>query len=195
MFTGPSGIGKTTLAKWVSEEFNIPFISGSYYDLIGGNNHQEILSESPKDTYTKDWQLLNLRNKAFKDKTDFVTDRSFVDNAAYFWYKQDTHIEECELEHFISTCGSLMIEHCDILFMMGLYLENLHEWEMEDNKKRITNRYFQVHMNTLMTSIVTSEVEPWIGFYQYYYLDNLDLVVRKNLIRQVIREWKERHEK
>ena len=29
MFAGPSGIGKTTLAKWVAEENGMDFISGS----------------------------------------------------------------------------------------------------------------------------------------------------------------------
>ena len=34
MFVGPSGIGKTTLAKAVEEICGIPFISGSMSDLL-----------------------------------------------------------------------------------------------------------------------------------------------------------------
>ena len=34
MFVGPAGIGKTTLAKYISEKYGIPFISGSMTDLL-----------------------------------------------------------------------------------------------------------------------------------------------------------------
>ncbi len=30
MFVGPSGIGKTTLAKFIETKYGIPFISGSH---------------------------------------------------------------------------------------------------------------------------------------------------------------------
>ena len=32
MLAGPSGIGKTTIAKWISEKTGIEFISGSVSD-------------------------------------------------------------------------------------------------------------------------------------------------------------------
>ena len=34
MFVGPSGIGKTTLAKYVAKREDLPFISGSMSDLL-----------------------------------------------------------------------------------------------------------------------------------------------------------------
>lgn len=34
MFVGPSGIGKTTLAKYVAKREDLPFISGSMSDLM-----------------------------------------------------------------------------------------------------------------------------------------------------------------
>ena len=34
MFVGPSGIGKTTLAKFIETKYGIPFISGSMSDLM-----------------------------------------------------------------------------------------------------------------------------------------------------------------
>ena len=39
----------------------------------------------------EDYQVVNLRNKAYKSSMeqgiDFVTDRSYLDSAAYFTYK------------------------------------------------------------------------------------------------------------
>ena len=87
MFVGPSGIGKTTLAKYISEKYGLPFISGSMTDLLPATrdlSHIEILSLGSEAMYKSDFQLLNLRNKLFKDKEEFVTDRSYTDLAAYF---------------------------------------------------------------------------------------------------------------
>lgn len=191
MFCGPSGIGKTTLCKYIEEKYDIPFISGSYYDLINPNQtHKEILSECPKDTYERDFQLLTLRRNLFKGRESFVTDRSFVDNAAYFWYKQDTHQPECELEHFLEICRELMEEYCDILIMVPLFPDNFQEWKMEDNGKRITNRYYQIHMTSLMFLSLnyvyrdTMEYNPNV-----IVLGNYDLETRKEIIDTTIESW------
>lgn len=87
MFVGPSGIGKTTLAKAVEEICGIPFISGSMSDLLPATKditHSELLSLGSKSLQQSDYQLLTLRNRLFRDKETFVTDRSYADLAAYF---------------------------------------------------------------------------------------------------------------
>ena len=116
MFVGPSGIGKTTLAQAVAKKYDIPFISGSMSDLLPatkGISHNELLSLGSEAMYKSDFQLLNLRNKLFKDKENFVTDRSYADLAAYFWYKQSRNIPECEMEHFFCQCQELTENQCD----------------------------------------------------------------------------------
>lgn len=110
MFVGPAGIGKTTLAKYISEKHGIPFISGSMTDLLPATkdlSHIEILSLGSEAMYKSDFQLLNLRNKLFKDKEEFVTDRSYADLAAYFWYKQSKSLPECEMEHFFLSMSNI----------------------------------------------------------------------------------------
>ena len=95
MFAGPSGFGKTTLAKWVSEQSGVPFESGSLSDLIPQTkevSHKDMLARDAKDLYTEDFQLLNLRNKLFVDKDQYVSDRSYLDSAAYFLYKSSVYI-------------------------------------------------------------------------------------------------------
>ena len=64
-FAGPSGIGKTTLAKWISEEYKIPFISSSYSDLIPETKnitHEEMVN---MPLFMKEYQLLNKRRNLY----------------------------------------------------------------------------------------------------------------------------------
>ena len=61
-----------------------------------------MLSKDPTKLYREDYQILNLRNMLFRDKHEFVSDRSYLDSIAYFLYKQSDKIPSCEIEHFIS---------------------------------------------------------------------------------------------
>lgn len=158
MFVGPSGIGKTTLAKFIETKYGIPFISGSMSDLMPDTkemHHAEFLHQECGKLINKDYQLLNLRNKLFKDKETFVTDRSYVDLAAYFIYKQSTNIPECEVDAFLDICKDLTVQQCDLLIYLPLSMYNMKEWLMEDNKKRIINRYYQAQMSDIMGNLLT----------------------------------------
>lgn len=177
MFVGPSGIGKTTLARFIESKYGIPFISGSMSGLMPDTkemHHAEFLHQECGELINKDYQLLNLRNKLFKDKEIFVTDRSYVDLAAYFIYKQSTNIPECEIDTFLGICKDLTIQQCDLLIYLPLSMYNMKEWKMEDNHKRIQNRYYQTQMSDIMGNLLTqwnisSEIEvlvvPQLEFY------------------------------
>ena len=179
MFVGPSGIGKTTLAQYVAKSQNIPFISGSMSDLLPATkniSHNELLSLGSQAMQSSDYQLLSLRNRLFRGKEEFVTDRSYADLAAYFWYKQSRTIPECELEHFIGCCRASMEDQCDLAIFLPLNLCNYSDWEMEDNKKRITNRFFQIQISSLMGELLADwEISTLC-------LPSLDLEERKDQI-------------
>lgn len=179
MFVGPSGIGKTTLAQAVAKKYDIPFISGSMSDLLPATkdiSHNELLSLGSEAMYESDFQLLNLRNKLFRDKAEFVTDRSYVDLAAYFWYKQSRTRPECEMEHFFCYCQELMESQCDLAIFLPLNLSNYKDWPMEDNKKRIMNRFFQVQISSLMSELLANWEIPTVC------VENFDFCTRLNQI-------------
>lgn len=158
MFAGPSGFGKTTLAKWVSEQSGIPFESGSLSDLIPQTkevSHRDMLARDARDLYTEDFQLLTLRNKLFADKDIYVSDRSYLDSAAYFLYKQSTKQPACEVEHFFGLCSMLLAQQCDCLIFLNFLPELVNEWVTEDNNKRITSNYFQVEISSIMKTTLT----------------------------------------
>ena len=161
-FAGPSGVGKTTLAKWFEEQFKVEFISGSVSDLLPSTKeelHKDMLSHDKKDLYTQDYQILNLRNKLFATKESYVSDRSFLDSAAYFMYKQADTIPQCELEHFFELCKKCLVEQTDLLVVVGFTPYMVKNWVMEDNSKRILNKYFQAEISYIMRYIM----EEW-GF-------------------------------
>lgn len=153
MFAGPSGYGKTTLAEWLSARVNIPFESGSVSDLLPKTkevSHKDMLSRDFKELYTEDFQILNLRNKLFKEKEAFISDRSYLDSAAYFLYKQADKQPSCELDNFFGFCSMLLAQQCDCLIFLNFVPSLLTEWITQDNKKRITSNYFQIEISSLM---------------------------------------------
>lgn len=153
MFAGPSGYGKTTLAKWLSEQSGIQFESGSVSDLVPQTkelSHKDMLSRDYKELYTEDFQILNIRNKLFSEKESFISDRSYLDSAAYFLYKQADKQPSCELEHFFCLCSMLLTKQCECLVFLNFLPEVISDWVTEDNNKRITSNYFQVEISSIM---------------------------------------------
>lgn len=180
----------TTLAKYISEKYGLPFISGSMTDLLPATrdlSHTEILSLGSEAMYKSDFQLLNLRNRLFKNKAEFVTDRSYADLAAYFWYKQSKSLPECEMEHFFCQCQTLMEIQCDLAIFLPLNLDNYRGWDIEENGKRILNRYFQIQISSLMSELLANWEIPTVC------LSSLDLKERKEQIDYHInRIWKKK---
>ena len=124
MFVGPSGIGKTTLAKFIETKYGIPFISGSMSDLMPDTkemHHAEFLHQECGELI----------------------------------YKQSTNIPECEVDAFLDICKDLTVQQCDLLIYLPLSMYNMKEWPMEDNKKRIINRYYQTQMSDIMGNLLT----------------------------------------
>lgn len=157
MLTGCSGVGKTTLAKWININFGTPFVSGSYSDLVPetkNQKHSDMITKDPKEIYAQDLQVVNLRNKSFRDRDQFVSDRSYFDSVAYLIQKLAHNIRECDTESFITTCEHLMAEQCTHLIYIPFSTKFLSGWEMEDNKKRVLNRYYQFEVSQILNGVL-----------------------------------------
>lgn len=172
MFAGASGTGKTTFAKWIEEvhgklftgeqsEKQIPFLSGSVSDLVPDTKdmkHSEMLSRESKVLEMEDFLILNLRKRMFhqqiQDGKNFVCDRSFLDSAAYFLYKQSDKLPKCEVDYFIQLCRQLNSTYCSHLILFDFTPLMLEQWITEDNKKRITNNYFQMEISYIMKMVL-----------------------------------------
>lgn len=170
LFAGPSGIGKTSLANHISrcpidfglsDENEPVFVSGSISDLIPSTkamSHADMLNRPFTDLYKEDVQILNLRHKLFsqyvKEGTPYVSDRSFLDVAGYFIYKYSAKVCESEVRDFLKYCKQYTMADCSHLILLELTPNNMEDWSMEDNSKRILNRYFQVNISILMAEVL-----------------------------------------
>lgn len=170
MFAGASGTGKTTSAQYIeqahvmsqeTEKSSVPFLSGSVSDLIPQTKempHSEMLKRDSQTLQMEDFQILNLRKKLFQQQIDesnnFVCDRSFLDSAAYYLYKQADKLPKCEVEHFLSLCKQLTSIYCTHLILFDFTPTMLGDWIIEDNQKRITNNYFQMEITYIMKMVL-----------------------------------------
>lgn len=205
--TGCSGVGKTTLSKWIAQELDIEFISGSYSDLVPqtrNEKHSDMITKDPKVIYQQDNQVMNLRHKqlAFKDR--FITDRSYVDSIAYLINKLSVHIRQCDIEAFIGNCEALLSLECTHLIFIPFSLKFLNNWDIEDNNKRILNGYYQFQISQLIygildmmgyrkQSLISFVVDAEVGKIQVkgndisvLILDELDFEKRKQIVKRFI---------
>lgn len=156
-FTGVSGVGKTQISKWLANELNIPFISGSYSDLVPQTKnipHRDMILKTAEEIQAQDTQVLNLRNKLFASHDAYVSDRSYLDSAAYFINKLSHRIPECEVENFLEICRALTGVQISHLIFIPFTYDYVKNWQMEDNSKRVLNRYYQWEVSTLMYRIL-----------------------------------------
>nr|DAD91488.1 MAG TPA: AAA domain protein [Myoviridae sp. ctx322] len=153
--TGPSGMGKTTLAMDLARHLGIEFSSGSYSDLMPETRkmtHREMLELSPETKFQNDYQLLNLRNKLWNGKSTYVSDRSFMDSAAYMVNKVSQTIPECDLDSFVGACKTCLT-HCEAVIFLT-YPDKIHDWSIEDNHKRILNGYYQMQISQIIWGLL-----------------------------------------
>lgn len=181
MISGPSGIGKTTLAKDLADFLKIPFVSGSKSDLQPETKLVKQIDLIKEPSYDSELQLLNLRSKIFKQYNEFISDRGYLDNIVYTLYKLSHIIQTCEMESFEDMAYRLLYRDCTHLILLPFDYGCIKSFEIEDNNKRITNPYFQWMIYSIYISCLfdknTLSLErdqkweknyEYNGYYNYY---------------------------
>lgn len=170
VFAGPSGVGKTTIANFLSKELDIKFISGSVSDLLPKTKdmpHADMLARDSKDLYMEDYQILNLRNKIFsQEEESFVSDRSFLDSSAYFLYKQADKIPACEVEQFLDLAKMATLQSIDYLVLVDYTMDMFNNWVIENNNKRVISKYFQMEISRIMSMVLEIWGVKWDNVYR-----------------------------
>lgn len=157
MFFGPSGTGKTTLAKYIGEKYDLKFIDSSMKSLMSkfdGMNHLDIMNMESKQIYLDDLQLLNLRSKLFRDSDQFVTDRSYLDIIAYHIIKSSKNVVKCDSDTLLFNAVYLLFRDCTHLIFIPFTDNMIDNWVIEDNNNRILNPYFQWQVSLVMRGIL-----------------------------------------
>lgn len=158
LICGTSGIGKTTLAKYVAEKYNIPFLNGSstvLWKKYGVTCHKELLLlgiNEPEKGLEFQYELLDVRKKLLEGHDEYVTDRSIVDNLVYFLYQNAPYVSDKEVREYIRYCLSTFSiydrQNKWIFLTRQFYVGNEMPVITNDNK-RIENNYFQDVINDI----------------------------------------------
>lgn len=150
-FLGPSGIGKTTMAKWVSETYDIPFVTGSYSDLVPSTrklSHKEMMELDTHTQLNQDLELIRARVNSYKaHRNGMVSDRSLIDVFAYALLKYSNKVPTCDIDT-IQDWVSMNLYLVDLIIFMPYSIGD--HWAFEDNGKRVVNPYFQAMVSTIM---------------------------------------------
>jgi ABC-type oligopeptide transport system ATPase subunit len=151
--TGTSGIGKTTLAKYISQRYRIPFVEGSskvLWDKYHIKTHKELMDmaiKDPKLSLQFQIDLLEIRMQNMINNENLVSDRSFVDNFVYFLLQNSTGIPQEETEHYLGLCREYAKLCKDPKYIyLSHNLIDKDKFIIENDGKRIDNPFFQNHI-------------------------------------------------
>lgn len=153
---GPSGVGKTTLAKAISEKYNIPFVSTSgksLWAMFNINSHKELIDRTAADPmgFGMNYQiaLLEQRTAAIDGYSQFVTDRSPIDNLVYFLAQVASHATEEQTKKYIDVCELSMKRANKVI-----YIPFTREILLEDDGARIVNGYYQEYITSVFDLVI-----------------------------------------
>lgn len=186
LITGPSGMGKTTLAKWISQEWEIPFVSVSILRDIAKCNdiktHQDVIDLAKIDPDKHDllqWELLSERFQAFSahQRSGFVTDRGHIDSLAYV--RTQSYRDE-NWNKFLN-----LAKRMDRLFTHVIFIPFIEGWELEDDGKRIPNSDYQ----NLMTFMYEQQLGKFNRDKTCLILKATDFEVRKSYVEDYINKY------
>lgn len=148
---GPSGTGKTTLAKHLSEMLEIPYkplsatmvLEEMGIDMgIKGMGHRWLINNSSKN---EEWglqvqdRILESRRATIENMNDVIIDRTPVDNLVYAMYEVSHNSTEKWVEDYRKRCHDFFMTFDLIIFVPWTSTQG----DIEDNGSRIPNRYFQ----------------------------------------------------
>ena len=160
---GTSGIGKTTLAKHLSETLDIPFINGSssvLWDKYTISCHNDLLKMNvinPEIGLRFQYDLLHYRNELLQGLTSYVTDRTIVDNLVHFLFQNAPYLTDKQVEQYIEACiGSFDTQNKNnkwIFLTRDFYIGDEMP-KVPSDGKRIENNYFQDVINDIYDRVL-----------------------------------------
>lgn len=154
---GPSGVGKTTLSKHISKHLEIPFVDGSYSQLVPSTKnmkHQKMIDRDPSDIYKEYITLVQERVKAFGLNPSYISDRSFLDVLIYTIDILSSKLESCDIDFMNNLCKNMLLSNCSHLILLEYPASFIKEIPIEDNRKRIINPFYQWKISELFLYVL-----------------------------------------
>jgi len=143
-FTGASGTGKTTLAKYVSETFDLPLNPVGCRSTLKEMGFADIPAMEAAGSRARFQERLSTRKFIWEsDRTDFVTDRSGFDDLAYAML-------ECplDIQHDQIWRARRMLEDVDLIFWCPI---SVYQKLDGDPNRKVSSRYHAAFEQLLET--------------------------------------------
>ena len=194
--SGPSGVGKTTMANEISKQYGIPFIQGSsrvLWDKYKIKSHQHLIELCNNDLrFAVDFQyeLLEVRKELIKANDSFVTDRSPLDNLVYFLLNVSDRVDSNETMNYIHECTKSFPEKYIQIFL-GLTYGMLHQKGIEDDGFRINNIYYQLMVHNIFKGIIEGN---WLdmNMNRFEIIETWDREIRANKTDKLIKHYNDK---
>lgn len=176
-FTGPSGTGKTTLAKYLSEKTGIPFLPSSAGFILSdeskrslsdnhgysGEGHKNVIQLSmanPNFALEFQTRLLDDRISFLSDKPAFIVDRCEVDNMVYFLMQSAIHNTDEVNHEFIKKAVGQLCKYDRVIYIPST---NPREEGIENNGSRVSNWYYQKVVTAVFDKVALSMIPQIAG--------------------------------
>jgi hypothetical protein len=149
--SGCAGIGKTTLAKVLSERLKLPLIEELYEPLF---NPPGRFNGPPRQIADAFLQIFNTKKQLEEQHGSFVTDRCPVD-LCHLWMKRGLSVLEQETE-VIFEQGQQQVAQYDLLVILPAgVLEFVTEHEAGDSRRRAASQYIQMYNHASIIGLAT----------------------------------------
>lgn len=176
---GPSGTGKTTLAKVLEEYYELgKFVSGSskaLWDKYGIKCHRDIIERTvmdPKWGFDFQMELLDLRISLFEvnDDINIISDRSLVDNVIYFTLQNSPFEVTLNCEAYFKKAFS-SFRKGDWL-IVRYYPAQVTGFDnfIENDGMRLTNPFYHIAYQSLLERELIGLMEAGINVIKHPYV-------------------------
>lgn len=211
--TGTSGIGKTTLANYISKRRDIPFINGSstvLWDEYGIKSHKELLElgiNEPLKGLDFQYKLLSHREELVKGADSFVTDRTPIDNLVYFLYQNAPYLDDKQVKAYADACrfsfhrtSGYGNNDLKLIYLSRDFIKG-DAMAIEDDGKRINNHYYQDMMDKIFQHVLEKDYLKFKRdeyhfrkFREYNWEHRVNLVDifldhKRNKVQKFIQQW------
>lgn len=145
---GPSGTGKTTIAKYIASRYRMEYITGSSRELSGRfdiNSHQDIikLCANDPDKAISFYKSILSHREDIMDNNPYhiVTDRGIIDLMVYFTMQLAPFMGIFEVEKFMQACTDIL--GTDLNKQIFIFTPYTFKHAIKEEDRRIVNQEYQ----------------------------------------------------
>jgi len=166
---GTEGTGKTTLAKAVSEKYNIPYVD-ECARIISKETGIKVREDNSDKLYEFQIKCLEMKLKEESKYDEFIADRSTIDNLVYYlrWVAND---KDSELnEKYCRKCIQNIRTYDKIVLMEPKYLS------LVKDEIRTGNIWYRESIHFMLIGVLEEYVEDYIRMPFVYLEDRVNYI-------------------